>query len=209
MLEVFMTKALVILCGGDSSRMGTNKALLPFQDKCLVEYIYDKFRPYFDKIYLSVNEIGDYAHLGLDAQEIPDIYRNAGPIGAILSSLTMVTEDKAFYMSVETPFLDPQIGLFLLENSDGYDITTFDFKEDFLDTVCGVYSRHCVVSVGKLLFFGNFTRNNIQSKCYTHLIDVEEIKNISNVDLLQQFYAIKDRHSYYMALFSVIKHNFF
>ena len=86
-MEDHMNKTLVILCGGDSSRMGTKKALLPFEDKTMVEYIYDKFSPFFDKIYLSVNERGDLAHLGLNAQEIPDISRNAGPFGAILSCL--------------------------------------------------------------------------------------------------------------------------
>ena len=30
-----MENALVILCGGNSTRMGTDKALLPFGDTCL------------------------------------------------------------------------------------------------------------------------------------------------------------------------------
>ena len=32
-----MENALVILCGGNSTRMGTDKALLPFGDTCLIE----------------------------------------------------------------------------------------------------------------------------------------------------------------------------
>ena len=43
-----MSQALVILCGGDSSRMGTDKALLPFGDECLLEYMVHKFAPHFD-----------------------------------------------------------------------------------------------------------------------------------------------------------------
>ena len=91
-----MNQALVILCGGDSSRMGTDKALLPFGDECLLEYMVHKFAPHFDRIYLSVNQRGDYGHLDLDVTEIPDIYLNAGPMGAILSSLTMIMENRAF-----------------------------------------------------------------------------------------------------------------
>ena len=65
-----MNYALVILCGGNSVRMGTDKALLPFGDCCLLEYLVHKFKPYFSTIYLSVKYIGDYAHLNLPVTEI-------------------------------------------------------------------------------------------------------------------------------------------
>ena len=45
-----MTHALVLLCGGLSTRMGTNKAFLPFGKYTLIEYQVRRFRPYFEKI---------------------------------------------------------------------------------------------------------------------------------------------------------------
>lgn len=44
-----MSHALVILCGGKSTRIGTDKALLPFGDCCLIEYLVRKFQPDFRK----------------------------------------------------------------------------------------------------------------------------------------------------------------
>lgn len=41
-----MEHALVILCGGSSTRMGTDKALLPFGNACLIEYLVRRFRPF-------------------------------------------------------------------------------------------------------------------------------------------------------------------
>ena len=46
-----MTHALVLLCGGLSTRMGTNKAFLPFGEYTLIEYQVRRFRPNFEKIY--------------------------------------------------------------------------------------------------------------------------------------------------------------
>lgn len=207
-MEAHMNKTLVILCGGDSSRMGTKKALLPFEDKTMVEYIYDKFSPYFDKIYLSVNERGDLTHLGLDAIEIPDISRKAGPFGAILSCLTMITGDRAFIMSVDTPFLDPRTAMLLYEHSSNYDFTTFNFKEEHLDTICGVYSKRCIGPLFKSIFFKNTTHNFLQDKCHTNLVDTKEIEGISKISVEQQFYKVNDRRSYYYAVFSILKHNF-
>ena len=204
-----MKKTLVILCGGDSSRMGTKKALLPFEDKTMVEYIYDKFRPYFDKIYLSVNERGELAHLGLDAQEIPDISSNAGSYGAILSCLTMISGDRAFFMSVDTPFMDPRAAVFLYEKSYNYDITSFKLTGEFIDTICGVYNKRIIGT----LFKGNFfhketTRSYLLDRCYSNQIDPKEIANISSISMEQQFYRVNDRMSYYYAVFSILKHNF-
>ena len=203
-----MERTLVILCGGDSSRMGTTKALLPFEDKTMVEYIYNKFCPFFQKIYLSVNERGDLAHLGLDAQEIPDISRNAGPYGAILSCLTMISGDRAFFMSVDTPFMDPRTAAYLYDQSYNYDITTFKFTGEFLNTICGVFHKRCIGTLFKSVFFKKTTRSYIQSKCYTNLIDTAEIANISAISMEQQFYKVNDRNSYYYAVFSILKHNF-
>jgi molybdopterin-guanine dinucleotide biosynthesis protein A len=203
-----MNRTLVILCGGDSSRMGTKKALLPFEDKTMVEYIYDKFSPFFDKIYLSVNERGDLTHLGLDAQEIPDIYRNAGPVGAILSCLTMISGDRAFFMSVDTPFMDPRIAAYLYDHSYNYDITSFKFDGEFLDTICGVYHKRCIGPLFKSIFFKKATKSYIQARCYTNLVDTETIKSISSISMEQQFYKVNDRKSYYYAVFSILKHNF-
>ena len=203
-----MNRTLVILCGGDSSRMGTKKALLPFEDKTMVEYIYDKFSPYFDKVYLSVNERGDLAHLGLDAQEIPDISRNAGPYGAILSCLTMISGDRAFFMSVDTPFMDPRIAVYLYDQSYNYDITTYKFSDDNLDTICGVYNKRCIGPLFKSHFLKKSTMSFIQEKCFTNLISPEIIAELSTISVEQQFYKVNDRNSYYYAVFSILKHNF-
>lgn len=203
-----MNRTLVILCGGDSSRMGTKKALLPFEDKTMVEYIYDKFSPYFDKVYLSVNERGDLSHLGLDAQEIPDISRNAGPTGAILSCLTMITGDRAFFMSVDTPFMDPRTAVYLYDQSYNYDLTTFKFKGDNLDTVCGVFNKRCIGPLFKSIFFKRPTKSYLEARCYTNLLETSDIENISTVSMEQQFYKVNDRKSYYYAVFSILKKNF-
>jgi len=203
-----MSKALVILCGGDSSRMGTDKALLPFKDKCLIEYIIDKYAPFFDKIYLSVNQRGQYLDLNLDVQEIPDIYLNAGPMGAILSSLTMISEDRAFFMSVDNPFLDPATGIYLLDHSQDYHITSFNFSGDYLDTICAVYSKSCIVALGKCILQKNITKSQFYSKCYTNLIELDKLSEASSIPFDQQFYPMKDRNAYYMAIMAILKGNF-
>ena len=95
-----MSYALVLLCGGLSTRMGTNKAFLPFGEYTLMEYQVRRFRPYFEKIYLSVPKMTDsWMHLAarLDCTAIPDCVEKIGPLGGLYSCLSAVTEEMLFF----------------------------------------------------------------------------------------------------------------
>lgn len=195
-----MAYSLVILCGGGSSRMGSDKALLPFGDYCLIEYLVRKFKPYFPKIYLSVKKKGDYAHLNLDVTEIPDIYPNAGPMSGIFSGLSMMDEETAFFMSVDTPFLDPQTGAALLDAIEDSDICAIRGKAGCLETSTAAYSKNCITSIGKCLLLRQFTFKTLREKCRTKYLTPEEVSGSSSLPLDIQFYNLDTRPNYYHAL---------
>ena len=89
-----------------------HKALLPFGDCCLIEYLVRKFQPDFPKIYLSVQQKNDYAHLNLPVTTIGDIYGNAGPLSGIFSALSMISEERAFFISVDTGCVNVSVSSF-------------------------------------------------------------------------------------------------
>lgn len=107
-----MSKALVILCGGRSSRMGTDKTFLPFGADSLLKYQIKRFLPYFDKIYISVQDKQDkefdyQAYCG--CEEIPDRYVNRGPMAGLYSCLRYAKENVLYFNAVDTPFSDPAL----------------------------------------------------------------------------------------------------
>lgn len=72
---------LVILAGGQSSRMGSDKAVIEFEDERLIDRLIGRFATKTDRIVLSARD--DYGTgLGIisDDPGMPD-----GPVGAILS----------------------------------------------------------------------------------------------------------------------------
>lgn len=194
-----MENALVILCGGDSSRMGSDKALLPFGNCCMVEYLVHKFEPYFSKIYLSVKQKGIYSHLHLNVQEISDIYLNAGPLAGVFSTLSMIDEERAFYISIDTPFFDPKLAAHLLEMSASYDICTIQRKEDETEQILStVYSKSCITKLGKCLLLRQYSIKNVQDKCKTLYVPQEDLDFLPPLDV--QFFELDTRASYYQAL---------
>ncbi len=195
-----MENALVILCGGSSTRMGTDKALLPFGETCLIEYLVRRFQPYFSKIYLSVKKKGDYAHLNLPVTEIPDIYPNAGPMSGIFSGLSMIDEDAAFFMSVDTPFMEPETGLALLNSMEDADICTIRGKATYLETATAAYSKSCITTVGKCLLLHQLTFSTLREKCNTKYLTEKAIAEYVKTPVDIQYYNLDTRANYYHAL---------
>lgn len=195
-----MEHALVILCGGSSTRMGTDKALLPFGDACLIEYLVRRFRPFFPKIYLSVKKKGDYAHLNLPVTEIPDIYPNAGPMSGIFSALSMMDEDAAFFMSVDTPFLEPEAAVALLDSIGDADICSIRGKASYLETATAAYSKSCITTIGKCLLLHQFTFKTLREKCNTRYLTEKAIAKYVRTPIDIQFYNLDTRPDYYHAL---------
>ena len=188
-----MENALVILCGGNSTRMGTDKALLPFGDTCLIEYLVRKFQPYFSRIYLSVKIKGDYSHLKLPVTEIPDIYPNQGPMSGIFSGLSMIDEECAFFMSVDTPFLEPKTGLALLSELGDADICTLEGKASYLETATAAYSKNCITTIGKCLLLHQLTFNTLREKCSTRYVTEAAIAEAAPTPIDIQYYNLDTR----------------
>ncbi|MBK7734947.1 MAG: NTP transferase domain-containing protein [Chitinophagaceae bacterium] len=70
-----------LLAGGKSSRMGTDKGLLHFQNKYLVEWVINELQFVFEKITIVANN-AVYQKFNLEV--IEDEIKNIGPAGAFL-----------------------------------------------------------------------------------------------------------------------------
>lgn len=72
----------LILGGGKSERMGTDKLLLTYHDVPQYEYIYNLLRPHCESIYISCQH-SLYPTLNTQAIHLPDLTNNVGPAAAI------------------------------------------------------------------------------------------------------------------------------
>ncbi len=126
----------VILCGGKSSRMGEDKALLPFDKyNSLVQYQVERLKPYFKNIYLSskTNKFDFSCDIIYDDGEI------SSPLIALQTILNTIKEDKVFIMTVDTPFVSLETMSCLYEKSKGFDITVAQSEK--IHNLCGVFDK--------------------------------------------------------------------
>ena len=93
----------VIFAGGRSSRMGKDKALLPFGGYgSLAEYQYRRLEGLFGRVMLSAKE----EKFAFDAPVIVDRYPGSSPVIALASVLEEIGQGWVFVLSVDMPRVD-------------------------------------------------------------------------------------------------------
>ncbi len=100
----------VILCGGKSRRMGTDKAMLTAEGKPnavrLLHALSGEDSP-CTEVWLSIGTGESYP--AIHAQKVSDRFPGCGPMGGLEAALTVCREEYLFVAPVDTPFADAQM----------------------------------------------------------------------------------------------------
>lgn len=96
--------AAVILVGGKSSRMGQDKASLPYRGKRLVDIVADSVREAGMPIVYVSGKLEGY-------MSIPDSIEGQGPVGGICTCIRHLAPHykRALFIPVDMPHLSPQL----------------------------------------------------------------------------------------------------
>lgn len=105
----------IILAGGKSSRMGTDKGFLKLNNKYFVQYSIDALKPFVSEI-MIVSDNPDYDTFGL--KRINDITKNAGPVAGICSGLEASKTEYNVVLSCDIPLITSEIVEKLIRNID-------------------------------------------------------------------------------------------
>ena len=120
--------------------MGTDKGLLLFKGKTMIENIMDTLAQVFERIIIVSNNI-EYEKLGVKV--INDEIKGIGPAGGIHAALNDANTQKIFIMSCDMPFVTTGSISYMIENSTGSQITIPVYRGK-IQPLFGVYSKNCL-----------------------------------------------------------------
>lgn len=111
----------LILAGGESSRMGSDKSLLNFHGKPQRDHLFEMLSIFCERVFLSCKKGSPQpAHL----QPLPDKFVMKSPLNGILTALSAEPENAWISVPVDMPFVDKKIVSFLIQHRDPTKVAT-------------------------------------------------------------------------------------
>ena len=163
-----------VLAGGGSTRMGRNKALLPFHGITLVEHIARIVREAAG----SVTLIGDPAQLGhLGLPVVPDTLPGCGPASGIYTALTMTSTDWNLIAGCDMPAITRDILAGLLRRAAvtpvAIDCIVAAGPDGDAEPLCAAYHRRCLPVVARAIRDNRLKMKNLLVEFSTEMLSVD------------------------------------
>ena len=92
----------IILAGGQSSRMGTNKSLVLLDKKPLIEHIFNRMKKQVNKLSINSNEFLSIFPKSIQFED--ELPGQLGPLSGIFSGLVKAKSDWVQFCPNDTPF---------------------------------------------------------------------------------------------------------
>ncbi|HLJ48882.1 MAG TPA: molybdenum cofactor guanylyltransferase [Bryobacteraceae bacterium] len=175
-----MSRAGFVLVGGKSSRMGRDKALLPFGGKVLAQHIATLVQAAAG----SSTLIGDperYAVLGYPVRA--DLYPRCGPIGGIATALRITTADWNLVVACDMPALTAAVLNIMLQKLDQTDADCIvPTGISGPEPVCAVYHRRSLPHLEQAMRDGRLKMREVILDLKPELVPVPDPTVFANLN---------------------------
>lgn len=160
----------IILAGGKSLRMGTDKAFFRVNEETLLERAIKLCTPFCQTILISSN---NKEHDVFGCKIIPDEINNCGPLGGIHSCLKNSKTDWNFVMSVDSAYVELEFVRYLISEIDNFD-TVVPIHAKGKEPLIAMYHKSSLAEIEKMLQSGNFKMHNLLNGMNTKYVDAQK-----------------------------------
>jgi molybdopterin-guanine dinucleotide biosynthesis protein A len=137
----------IVLAGGKSQRMGTDKGMLDLDGKTFIKHICDALQPIVGSNILIVSANKKYDSLGFSRVE--DIIENKGPVGGLYTALMESKTKINLVLSIDVPLVSTELLQWLVENHDETYMVTQTKSGDKTNPLIGIYDRSMRIVFGE------------------------------------------------------------
>jgi len=168
------------MAGGKSSRIGTDKALLLYKDKTLLQHVIDKVSNIFENsILISNNEsIHNLYHIPV----FSDIIRGIGPLGGLHAALTYATGDNVCIVPCDMPMLEAKMLTHLVTYKKEYgNIIYYEYGKP--QPLIGIYSKSLIQVIESI--FLQLSNHNKEKSTKLRLLELTKYEPFKIIEVTE------------------------
>ncbi len=180
----------IILAGGKSSRMGTDKGFLMLNNKSFTQHSIDALTPLVSEIIIVSNHDN---YDTFDLKRVEDLIEDAGPVAGIYSGLKASKTEYNLVLSCDIPLINSDV---LTRLISGIDNTSEVIQIESIGRkmpLIAVYKKSCETVFKKLLSQGERKLQFAVNQCNVKSISIEASENIftTNVNTKDELKQLK------------------
>ncbi len=178
----------IVLAGGKSSRIGTEKGLVKFRNKPLIEYSLNVLKLVADEIIISSNSS---VYDGFGFPVLKDEFPDSGPMGGIYTCLKASENKVNIVLSCDMPMVNAVFLNSLLAAADGFDAVVPWHEKKYFEPLCAVYRKNLLPVFEDFIQNKNFRIPDLFTAVNTNYLKIGKEFGIDpliffNINTLQQ-----------------------
>ena len=181
-----------ILAGGKSSRMGTNKALLPYGGSCFLEELI-RTCSVFPELLVSVDWVEPYRHLNVTL--VPDQLQGFGPVEGIYQLLRAARSAYVLVMATDMPLLNAGFLQALARTPRGDEDCVALRVDGRVEPLCSLYGKGALPMLEAFRREGRHRPRDLFHRVNTRYVDGETLggapRLVSNVNTPEEYRALQ------------------
>ena len=201
-------KSSIILCGGQSRRMGQDKGSMIIKDKPMIKYVLSTLNNEIDEAIIVLNDcerIGKYKDFinpndyTYQIKFVEDKIKNKGPISGILTGLENITTEYAIVFPCDNPFISKNTiqTLFSEITENLQAVVPYHDPENKLKTsepLHSIYNKNIIPLINELILKDSLHIKGIIEKIETKYVLIDnkkilkkEFRNLNRPEDLEIF----------------------
>lgn len=181
----------IILAGGGSGRMDSDKSMLPIKGKPMVEHICEQLCDSFEQTLVSANEVDKLAFLGFEV--IPDKIPGQGPLMGIASALEASANELNFVVACDIPHIDLTYVRRMLAEAEEADIVIPTTGDKRYEPLFAVYRKSALKAINEVLSSGGRKISDVFARCRVKYIEMEA-RGFTNLNTITEYEEFQKKY---------------
>lgn len=185
----------IVMCGGKSSRMRTDKSRIIYHEKEQQYHVYEILQAICNDVFISCNkEQQKFIDKKYNAIADENIYNAIGPLGGILSSFKKLIQGNLFVVGCDYPYLTKEVLKDFIDSVKASTIAAafYNDKEELYEPLLAYYSHHCLPSLLEMFVENNYSLQYFLKKTCAEKYIMENYSIIKSIDRETEMKIVQD-----------------